>query len=344
MINYVIIQALASSPSKLAYRKYMEIPAYQVFLKMQISPASGTVDDTTCCFKLTTSGGGSKSKRSCKAGSHRALWMARMKWITEIPWYTSVCMSADWGKFFGLRCIPIWYGHFLELKAIASRDINGIAAVALFSIRSPRQRSWEVERPQCPRAAGGAICPWVDTWVPTCWQVMFLHRAFLDNLWTSLDDLVHFQTLWMKMIQLDYWTLLDIRIYITVGICMVYYIKAVGCYGHIFDHTCMSIYVNTMSRLSRHSQETLGLQKDGLLAQKDEAIGWLHLSPTCGSYPCVSSVSHWWACCILPSAVWRSIWCCMDLYGMPWKLLKWQNSLGMANREAQWRLTVTKYE
>ena len=70
MINYVIIQALASSPSKLAYRKYMEIPAYQVFLKMQISPA---VDDTTCCFKLTTSGGGSKSKRSCKAGSHRAL-------------------------------------------------------------------------------------------------------------------------------------------------------------------------------------------------------------------------------------------------------------------------------
>ena len=96
MINYVIIQALDSSPSKLAYRKYRYINCFsRCRFHLQ------AVDDTTCCFKLTTSGGGSKSKRSCKAGSHRALWMARMKWITEIPWYTSVCKLQIGGSFFG---------------------------------------------------------------------------------------------------------------------------------------------------------------------------------------------------------------------------------------------------
>ena len=115
--------------------------------------------------------------------------------------------AADWGNIF----LVAVYSNLTW--ALPGTESDGFKRHERHSIRSPRQRSWEVERPQCPRAAGGAICSWVDT----CSQRMFLYRAFLDNLWTSLDDLVHFQTLWMKMImmiQLDYWTLLGhIRAY-----------------------------------------------------------------------------------------------------------------------------------
>ena len=220
-----------------------------------------------------------------------------------IYYCTLYCMqAADWGQFFWLRSIPIWYGHFLELKTIASRDINGIAAVASVASVVPGK---DLEKLSARNVREQLEVPYAHglTHTDTCW-----HR---ENLWTFLDDLVHildnlwvhFRTLWVKMIktsdigwQLNYWTPLRH--------------KAIECYGHIF----------VCQHMSTQGQHIL---RRRLVCKRMDC--WRGKMRPSDDFKHVAWVSHWWACYILlPSVV-----CCMVRYGKP--LSKWQHSFGMAH-------------